>query len=322
MRAQVLFCILSLVGIAALAQPAFYFTQQDMQRAVTSATLLPEGMLLACLADGTCLILDPTGSVIWSHVFVGFPVERILVAGSLAYLVDSSGTLHTLNVSSLREISSRKFLKQGEVGVKYSAVSGDGRFLAVAIRYYPDTSSKYSLDRLVVYTLNKGERVFERDAFSPAVLVKVFSLDIWGDFLITETLNVSCHLCELTDNVVEVYRLGSKVQKVSERQTGLSRVKSISGGYLLVQRVQDNSLLLLSLPDLGLVAEKKDMPPMRQAVPLEDGFLLVSEEYDLWRCSLALNCHKLSSLPPMSLVARLGSYLVVFSVPEVRVLLR
>jgi thiol-disulfide isomerase/thioredoxin len=320
MRALLLLCILPLLGLTALAQPALYFLQQDMQRAVTSAALVPGDRLLACLADGSCLILNSTGGIEWSYVFVGALVERILVTGSLAYLIDSTGVLHILNTSSLGGVSSRRLLKQGEFGVGNAAVSGDGRFLAFVARYYYDASSRYPLDRLVVYKVDEGARVFERDAFSSAVLVRVFSLDVWENYLIAETLNTSCHLCELTDNVIEVYRLGSKVQKVSEMRTGLSRVKGISGGYLLVQRALDNSLLLLSLPDLKLAAEKRDAPPMRQVLPLADGFLMVSEEYDLWRCSFALDCRRLAPLPPKSLIAPLASHLVVFSIPEVQVL--
>ena len=319
MRALTLLCILSLLSLAVLAQPVLHFLEQDMQRAVTSAALIPGGRLLACLADGTCQILNSTGGVEWSHVFVGGSVERILAAGSLAYLIDSAGTLHILNVSSPGSVSSKRLLKQGEIGVSNAVISGDGRFLVLVARYYYDASSRYPLDRLVVYDADKGARVYERDAFSSAVLVRVFSLDVWESFLIAETLNTSCHLCELTDNVIEVYRLGSRVQKISERQTGLSRVKGVSKGYLLVQRALDNSLLLLSLPDLKLVAEKRDAPPMRQVLPLVDGFLMVSEEYDLWRCSFTLDCRKLASLPPRSLVTRLASYLVVFSIPEVQV---
>jgi len=321
MRALLLLlCILPLLGLTALAQPALYFLQQDMQRAVTSAALVPGGRLLACLADGSCLILNSTGGIEWSYVFVGAFVERILVTGSLAYLIDSTGVLHILNTSSLGGVSSRRLLKQGEFGVGSAAVSGDGRFLAFVARYYYDASSRYPLDRLVVYKVDEGARVFERDAFSSAVLVRVFSLDIWENYLIAETLNLSCHLCEQTENVIEVYRLGSKVQKVSEVRTGLSRVKGISGGYLLVQRALDNSLLLLSLPDLKLAAEKRGAPPMRQVLPLADGFLMVSEEYDLWRCSLTLDCRRLAPLPPKSLIAPLASHLVVFSIPEVQVL--
>ena len=320
MRALLLLCVLLLLSPIVLAQPALYFSQQDMQRAVSSAALIPGGKLLVCLTDGTCLLLNSTGGVEWRHVFVGASVERILVAGSLAYLVDSGGVLHTLNISSLGGVSSQRLLKQGEVGVGIAALSGDGRFLAVVTKYYYDASSKYALDRLVVYKVDEGVRVFERDAFSSAVLVKVFSLGTWENFLVIETLDTLCHLCELTDNVIEVYRLGSKVQKVSERQTGLSRVKGISESYLIVQRALDNSLLLLSLPDLKLVAEKTDAPPMRQVLPLADGFLLVSEDYNLWRCSFALDCRELVSLPPKSLVAQLASYLVVFSIPEVQVL--
>lgn len=272
----------------------------------------------ACLSTGECLLIDAaSGEITARRNFLGISFSQILRSDGSLFLVGSFGHLLEVDSSDLSQKVSFSVLSQGEVEVTRAALSGDGRYLALGIRH---KVQGYSQDRLVVVDIARRARIFERDYGSSDPLVYIFSIDQWGDFFIVEDINTSCHICQLTDNMIEVYRFGPQVLKVARRQTGLTRFKVIVGNYLLLQRAEDNVLLTLSLPNLEIVSSAK-FQPVRQAISDGNQVFMVTERDELFACSPSLDCRLLGSVPPRSLVAALSGYIVVFSTPQVQVYL-
>lgn len=319
MRASWLFLVsFILIAVAEVAVSSPYVPvvyQRDLPADVQVLAYSGAGYV-ACLSTGECLLVNASGGEITARGnFLGMSFSQILRAGSSLLFVGSFGNLLTVNPTNLSQVASFNLLLQGEIEVTRAVLSSDGRYLALTVRH---RVQGYTQDKLVVVDLARRVRVFERDYSSSDPLVYAFSLDRWEEFFIVEDINTSCHICQLTDNMIEVYRFGPQVQKVARRQTGLTRFKVIVGNYLLLQRAEDNTLLALSLPSLEVSSSAK-FQPVRQAVSDGNQVFLVTERDELFACSPNLDCRSLGTVPPRSLVAALSGYIVVFSIPQVQV---
>lgn len=212
--------------------------------------------LLVHLVNGTLVYIDVATGYISRITIGGEGVDIIEISGNRAYFVKSDGEVIKLKFPEL-EILERTYVlnNEDEKSIVRAAATRDGRWLAMQVEYEYDKG--VYLDRLVVYDMSLKKRVFERDANSIDVLVNIFSLDIYGNYLIVETINERCEICQYTDNKIEVYNLTNKdVEKVAESVTGWTK-KIVYDGFVLAQRIQQNpsgkhDFMLLKLPHLDV----------------------------------------------------------------------
>ncbi|WP_288006562.1 carboxypeptidase regulatory-like domain-containing protein [Thermofilum sp.] len=314
----------------AYTQPSYNFIQKGFSKRITSMAALPDNKAVLCFGDGTCSLMDSSGNTLANRLinpdkeifYIKYvPPSRILVG------VDRSGNIYLLNSSTLNIIDAFLARKNDEESFLMASLSSDGRYLAVSSRYYVTVSGKrYPETRLVVFDTQSKSRIFERDLdTSNDVLVDVFSLDFWGSYLIAETIDTKCELCQLTDNKIEVYRIdGQNVKKVSSFQSGLT-LKSVVGNFLVAQRVQQNSTgnyltYVFTLPDLKIKA-KRMLDKIQSFIPFtNDTFLAIFSDGTLRMCNLNLECNNLVSVPLGRVaVAGDGSFIAIFKTDEVEV---
>ena len=312
--------ILIVVSSIALARPIYNSAVLDFKTPIED--FLPvESKIYIAFSNGTLSLIDLENSLIISQVVMPLGMSTVCLAYNQTtfIIVDSSGVGVILNSSTLQPIRSFNLkTRNDELYVTRCALSGDGRFLALSISYQ---INNVKLDRLVVFDLLKRARVFERDVNSQDVLVKLFSLNFYRNYLVVETIDTLCELCQLTDNKIEVYSVKPNgIEKVASLQTGLT-LKSVGNGYILAQQVkEDNGLhntFILTLPDLTIRAQKK-MPTILQISPLNSSFAVVFSSGALTRCGFDLDCADIFSVPVIR-AARIftDSMFSVFTVGEV-----
>lgn len=213
--------------------------------------------VLVHLSNGTLVYIDVTTGYVSRLNIEGEGVDIIEISGNRAYFVKSNGEIIEVKFPKL-EILERTYVlnSQDERSIIRAAATWDGRWLALQVEY--EYVKDVYLDRLVVYDMSLKKRVFERDANSIDVLVNIFSLDIYENYLVVETINERCEICQYTDNKMEVYNLTNRgVEKITELVTGWTK-KVVYNGYVLAQRIQVNpsgkhDFILFKLPYLNVV---------------------------------------------------------------------
>ncbi|QOJ79565.1 carboxypeptidase regulatory-like domain-containing protein [Infirmifilum lucidum] len=272
-------------------------------------------------SNGSLALIDFNAGSTISRVIkpIGLDVVGMFYNASTLVIVDSSGTVIVINSSTLEPLYSLSAIaKSDEVYVSRASLSQDGRFLALDIVY---TVKSAKLDRLVVIDLSRRNRVFERDVNSNDVLCKIFSLDFYQRYLVVETIDTLCELCQLTDNKIEVYSVtASGVVKVASLQTGLT-TKAVGAGYVVAQRVKDDGgqheTFVLSLPDLRILADR-GMQPIAQIVPLGSNFVVVFWDGTTSLCDASLRCTNFFSIPTKRSVRVFSQNLIaIFTVSDV-----
>lgn len=317
----VLFSLFLLTVPLALSAPVYNVAVLDFKTPI--GDFIPAGnRVYVAFTNGTASLIDFGEGSVYSRMItpLSLNVAGFFYNGSTLVLVDASGLILVLNSSSLQTLYSLKATtKSDELSISRAALSSDGRFLALSIAY---TVNNVKLDRLVVVDLVKRSRIFERDVNSQDVLVKIFSLDFYQNYLVAETIDTLCELCQLTDNKIEVYSVSSLgVNKIASLQTGLT-VKALGYGFILAQqvRVDDNGLhttYVLTLPQLQIRASAK-LQAIRQITPLQDGFIIVFSDGIVTKCSTGLQCTSVYSVPTrrcMSLFT--DTQMVLFTVGDV-----
>ncbi len=274
-----------------------------------------------CFSNGSLALIDFNTGSITSRVIkpTGLDVVGMFYNASTLVIVDSSGIVIVVNSSTLEPLYSLSAIaKSDEAYVSRASLSQDGRFLALDIVYAVKNAK---LDRLVVIDLSRRSRVFERDVNSNDVLCKVFSLDFYQRYLVVETIDTLCELCQLTDNKIEVYDVtASGVVKVASLQTGLT-IKAVGAGYVVAQRVKDDGgqheTFVLSLPNLNVLADKR-MQPIAQIAPLGSNFVVVFWDGTTSLCDTSLRCINFFSVPTKRSVRVFAQNLIaIFTVSDV-----
>ncbi|AKG38854.1 hypothetical protein MA03_05685 [Infirmifilum uzonense] len=290
-----------LLALAAYSFSAPMYTTATIDFTTAFEAFLPYGnKLFVMFTNGTISKIDfETGKVNSRIIFpFGADISCLATNGSVFVVVDRTGTVVILNSSSLQVLASLNAkAKSDEIEVARCALSADGRFLAMSMIY---SVEKVKLDRLIVLDLKRNLRIFERDVNSRDVLVRIFSMDFSNNFLVVETIDTLCELCQLTDNRIEVYRVsGNGVEKVATQITGLTS-KAIGNNFILFQKVKDENGLhntsILTLPNLQLRATKM-MPPIKQMIPLKNGFAIIGSDGILSLCTYNLECNSVLKLP-------------------------
>jgi thiol-disulfide isomerase/thioredoxin len=322
---------LHLAFIPVFPQPSYAFLQKTFTKTITSLTALPGAGVLLCFSDGTCSIIDRQGRAAASQLISPgreiFYMKPGLNVSSSVVAVDRSGNLYFLNTSTLAIMNAFLAKKNDETSFLLASLSGDGRYLAVSSRYYVKVGDRsYPETRLAVIDTAAQKRIFERDLNTKDdVLVEVFSIDFWGNYLVAETIDTKCELCQLTDNRIEVYRIDQQtVKKMASFQSGLTS-KLIVGNFLVAQRAQPNGTngyltYVFRLPYLS-IETRKVLGKIQSFIPFNnDSFLAVFSDGTLRMCNLKLDCADLVAVPTSrAVVASDGTYIAIFKTGEVEV---
>ncbi|PLJ78327.1 carboxypeptidase regulatory-like domain-containing protein [Infirmifilum sp. SLHALR2] len=302
MRRLLLISTLLLVFLAlrpAISAPVYNYEVRTFRSVIES--FLPAGeSVYVAFSNGTVALIDYSTGRVTSGVIkpTGLDSVGMFYSGSSLVVVDSLGLIAILDPSTLNVLSSMSAISRSdEMYVLRAALSGDGRFLALDVMY---TYKGARLERLVIVDLLKGSRIFERDVNSNDVLCKVFSLDFYGNYLVAETIDTLCELCQLTDNKIEVYSVSPNgVVKVASFQTGLT-IKAVGEGYVLAQQVKSENgqhrTLVLSLPDLKVVSEKMAQQAV-QITPIGSRFVVVFQDGSVNYCDVSLSCSQVLKVP-------------------------
>jgi len=303
----VVLVVLLLSTVNSFSQPGYSFAQKSFTKAITSMTTFQDNMIALCFSDGTCSLMDKDGRVLASQL-IG-PYREIFYIGYSASLgalvgVDRTGNVYVLNSSTLNIINAFMAKKSDEESFLAVSLSGDGRYLAASSRYYVSSGGKRYLEtRLAIIDIGAQKRIFERDLYmTNDILVDVFSLDFWGNYLVTETIDTKRELCQLADNRIEVYKIeGQLVRKIASFQSGLT-LKLIVGDFLVAQRVQQNSTggyltYVFTLPDLR-IKTTRILDRIQSLIPCNNNsFLAIFADGTLQLCNLDLACSNLAPVP-------------------------
>lgn len=325
-KTLLLLLVLTLAATTGLAvgQPSIYVRSIIAKSPVRISylkTVPPSGLLLY-FSNGTLVYMDVKSGRMW-RVQVGGDAAALLAAGGRVFLVEKQGGVYVYTLPTLKPVNSFSILKgSDEEDVSLAAVSADGRYLAASLDIEYQGAS---VNRLVVYDTATGKRIYLRDPYSTEKLFKVFSVDFSGNYLVVEDIDVLCELCELTDNKVEVYKVGyGEVELVSSLQTGLT-TKYVGEGKILLQRVkeEENGLhrtILLSIPGLKLLGET-ELPQAKSLLLIEgDAYVLARERnggYRLYRLAQGLRPSSSIHLPLRVNIGKLGRYVVVYKLTSV-----
>lgn len=292
-------------------------------------------LLVKAVPPSSILILTSHGQLIYKNLRTGETYTRniggrgigLLVKGDTAIVALASGGVYELELPTLRVKSMFSLVKESdEVGMSLVAVSDDLRYVAASlnIEYNGET-----VNRLIIYDAEDGRRIYIRDPYSSDKLFKIFSLDFSGDYLIVEDIDELCELCELTDNLVEVYSVTPQgVTKVSSLKTGLT-IKQVSGKYILAQRVQEDpathlyKTMLLAIPSLDIMGSVEIGKAKRLLMVGEHPVILAQDKeggYRLYRFTKAMRPASSIHLPLRVDVGYLGEdTLVVYTLTSAKV---
>ncbi len=115
--------------------------------------------------------------------------------------------------------------------IKLLEATNDGRYVVfTAKKRIVISGVRVDAESLIVYDLERHVTVFYRDWYSKDRLAKVFKLKISDDdkYLVVETLDKFCELCEMLEAKTEIYDLKS-MRKIYSKSLGLSISMDIIG---------------------------------------------------------------------------------------------
>ncbi|RKX84311.1 MAG: hypothetical protein DRP57_06150 [Spirochaetes bacterium] len=281
--------------------------------------------VLVHLFNGTLVYIDVTTGHTSRLNIEGEGIGIIEISGNKAYFVKSNGEIIEVKFPEL-EILERTYVlnSQDERSIVRAAATWDGRWLALQVEY--EYVKDVYLDRLVVYDMSLKKRVFERDANSIDVLVNIFSLDIYENYLVVETINERCEICQYTDNKIEVYNLTNRgVEKIAELVTGWTK-KVVYDGYVLAQRIQVNptgkhDFILLKLPYLDVVkrTETENILGFFMSKRTIYTYTKQKDKFYLKSYDRNLNLQKSTEVLGNRKLGALGQYAVLFSLTGIYV---